>query len=199
MPAKILHYGTRKTWHQVVNSCRWPWRFLRRITETCAFYYGTNISQLDTILQRMRRRDISILCRIAFSKTLWRYVCLHSTVLWNPPASSGRWALLILALTMINARWRHQAACDRFSYSNDVSIVINLWLYDRWSKYIMTSNVPHDEKCVIISIVRHNERRSEISECLVLFAICMVCCRQQHNMLFIINALDVVGLDSRSP
>ena len=28
---------------------------------------------------------------------------------------------------MSNARWRHQAACDRFSYSNDVSIVINLW------------------------------------------------------------------------
>ena len=34
------------------------------------FNYGTSISQLDTILQRMRRRDISILCRIALSKTL---------------------------------------------------------------------------------------------------------------------------------
>ena len=31
-----------------------------------------------------------------------------------------------LALTVINARWRHQAACDRFSYSNDVYIVIYL-------------------------------------------------------------------------
>ena len=34
------------------------------------FNYGTNISQLDPILQRMRRRHISILCRIALSKTL---------------------------------------------------------------------------------------------------------------------------------
>ena len=79
----------------------------------------------------MRRRDISILCRIALSKTLWRDVYLYSTVLWNPPASAGRWTLLILALTMSNARWRHQAACDRFSYSNDVSIVINLWHNNR--------------------------------------------------------------------
>ena len=88
-----------------------------------------NMTQLDTILQRMRRRDISTLCRIALSKALWRDVCLYSTVLWNPPASAGRWALLILTLTMSNARWRHQAACDRFSYSNDVSIVINLLCY----------------------------------------------------------------------
>ena len=29
---------------------------------------------------------------------------------------------------MSNARWRHRAACDIFSYSNDVSIVINLWI-----------------------------------------------------------------------
>ena len=37
-----------------------------------SFNYGrpTNISQLDTRLQRMRRRDISTLCRIALSKTL---------------------------------------------------------------------------------------------------------------------------------
>ena len=45
------------------------------------------------------------------------------------PASAGRWALLILALTTSNERWRHHAACDRYSYSNDVSIVINLWQY----------------------------------------------------------------------
>ena len=75
----------------------------------------------------MRRRDISILRRIALSKTLRRDVCLYSSVLWNRPAYAGRWARLILAMTMINARWRHQAACDRFPYSNDVSIVVNLW------------------------------------------------------------------------
>ena len=34
------------------------------------FNYGTKIPQLDPILQRMRRKDIPILCRIALSKTL---------------------------------------------------------------------------------------------------------------------------------
>ena len=98
-----------------------------------SFNYGTNISQLDPILQCMRRRDISILRRIALSKTLRRDVCLYSTVftLWKPPAYAGRWALFILTLNMINARWRHYPVCDRFSYSNDVSIVINLWEYVR--------------------------------------------------------------------
>ena len=71
MPAKILHYRTRKTGHEV-HTCR---KQLPLTVKVSPMNHGnlrilTNISQLGTILQRMRRRDICILCRIALSKTL---------------------------------------------------------------------------------------------------------------------------------